>query len=339
MTKLSRGFDFTRNIIFKLLCMYNEDGHNNELIVKDLVTAFFKLSGIEISLDDKIIKISEYPFNKVKTIFSENFTVKKEYTHTIYPDMRIDIEPKTTMEMQQDKLEKESKQSLIIRIARSFATILENTSYDSENYIDTAACNTLWLVKQASICNYPRPVIVRNYTFTSSLEYGKMKRIEELGSEVVICLKSKKLEIYETYNDRTEKWLNLFLKNELDETDPVFQEVLKFYNNCKEKLEIKDMLVQENKYSRMLSSEIRDNELRWLKKGLEKARLKGIEAVIEQDIESDIEPNIEPDIEQDKLESIKQIAINLLKILDNNEIVNATGLTLDEVIALRNKYN
>ncbi|ONI41447.1 hypothetical protein AN640_07960 [Candidatus Epulonipiscium fishelsonii] len=68
------------------------------------------------------------------------------------------------------------------------------------------------------------------------------KKITELGNEVIICLKSKKLKLYETYNDRTEKWLNLFLKNELDETDPVFKEVLKFYNNCKAKPEVKDML-------------------------------------------------------------------------------------------------
>ncbi|ONI38150.1 hypothetical protein AN640_02835 [Candidatus Epulonipiscium fishelsonii] len=69
----------------------------------------------------------------------------------------------------------------------------------------------------------------------------------------------------------------------------------------------------------MLSSEIRDNELRWLKKGREEGRLEGLE--------------------QGRLESIEQIAINLLIILDNNEIVEATQLTLDEVIALRNKYN
>ncbi len=75
-----------------------------------------------------------------------------------------------------------------------------------------------------------------------------------------MCLRSKKLKKYETYNERTEKWLNLFLKRELDDTDPVFQEVLKFYNNCIEKGLVSDMLVQESTYAKMVASEMQDAE-------------------------------------------------------------------------------
>ncbi len=148
--------------------MYNKGGHNNEIILKDLAEAFFSLSGIEIDLTDKNITISEYPFDSVKNIFQKDFNEQKQHAQTIYPDIRIDIEPKDTMtmEIQKGSLNtKHSKRTLIVRIARNFATIVNSTSYDSKNYLDTGEGNTLWLVNQATIANFTNPVVIGNYNF------------------------------------------------------------------------------------------------------------------------------------------------------------------------------
>ncbi len=49
--------------------MYNKDSHDNELIAKDLVKAFFELSGTEIYSDDKNIKINE--LDETDPVFQE----------------------------------------------------------------------------------------------------------------------------------------------------------------------------------------------------------------------------------------------------------------------------
>ncbi len=122
-----------------------------------------------------------------------------------------------TMEIQKGSLNtKHSKRTLIVRIARNFATIVNSTSYDSKNYLDTGEGNTLWLVNQATIANFTNPVVIGNYNFKEikpNLAVGKSTEIYELGNAVVVCLRSKKLKKYETYNERTEKWLNLFLNS------------------------------------------------------------------------------------------------------------------------------
>ncbi|ONI39899.1 hypothetical protein AN639_05130 [Candidatus Epulonipiscium fishelsonii] len=337
MIKISPKFDFMRNIVFKLMCMYNEDGHDNEIIVKDLIEAFFSLSGMEIELEDRYIKISEYPFDSVKNIFKKDFKEQKEHSQTIYPDIRIDIGPKDilTMGMQKDSLNtKQTKRTLIVRMAENFVTIVDKTTHDSKNYLKTGEGNTLWLVNQATIAEFTNPVIVGNFTFREikpNLMSGKSTEITEIGNAVAVCLKSKKLSKYETYNERTAKWLNLFLNKELDETDPVFKEVLKFYNNCMEKGKVSDMLVYESKYAKMMASDIREMEDR-LK---EEIREEIIQEVREEIIQELMDELMEEGVAQGIEEGIIRVATSLLDILDDETIALKTELSLKEVISLR----
>ncbi len=82
--------------------------------------------------------------------------------------------------------------------------------------------------------------------------------VSELGNSVLICMTNGELKNYNNFNDRTKKWLDLFLNRELDESDPVFTEVLKFYNKCIEKGMVNELLGQESTYVRMKHFEMQE---------------------------------------------------------------------------------
>ena len=75
-----------------------------------------------------------------------------------------------------------------------------------------------------------------------------------------------------------------------------------------------------------------------LKKGIEQGIEKGIEQGIEKGIEQGIEPGIEQGIEKGIEKGVEKVAINALKMgLSINEIINLTGLSLEQIEQLKNK--
>ena len=168
---------------------------------------------------------------------------------------------------------------------------------------------------------------LKNENFHNAYRLKEINTHEELTDTMELHFieipKLKKLENTDEISDMLEAWITFIerptseliskLEMSSDEIKEAKEELLRLSGNDKER----------EMYQKRFESLLEQNSL------LANAERKGLEKGIKQGIEQGL-------IEGENRKSI-EIAINLLDILDNETIAVKTGLTISEIIRLRNQ--
>ena len=291
-----------------------------------------KHPNILISFLNAVIK----PTDLIKSVQIKNTDIEKEHIEDKYS--RLDIKAVTN---------NGEHINIEIQVKNEYNMIKRSLYYWSKMYEGQLTKGQDYDTLSRTICiNILDFKYLKNDNFHNCYRLKEKNTNEELTDVMELHFieipKLRKLENSEDISDMLEAWITFIesptselidkLEMSSDEIKEAKEELLRLSGNDKER----------ERYEKRFESILEQNSLlanaerKGLQKGLKKGLQKGIEKGLQKGIEKGKKEGLKEGVKQEKI----LIAINLIKNgLDNELIKNTTGLSIKEIMQLRNKNN
>ena len=233
----------------------------------------------------------------------------------------------------------------LMYIAREYERILDNKNIYKSKLVKIPTPEFIVLYNGER--EYPKT----NKLYLSEAFYNKENVKLELVVDVIninyevnnsVVEKSNTLNGYSYFVYLVRKYMEEY-KNSMEKGDLLEHCIKMAIKECIEKDILKDFLLENgSEVVNMLYTEfnLEDAKLVWKQEAFEDGFEEGIEKGMEQGIRQGMEQGMQQGMEQGMQQGIEKIAINLIENgLENNLISLYTGLSLDDIKELRNKYS